>query len=49
MSYSHLTEQERYVIRHLRSTFNLRERARRLKRQHATNKPGVATGNNRVS
>lgn len=36
MSYSHLTEQERYVISHLRSTFSIREIARRLNRHHST-------------
>lgn len=36
MSYSHLTEQERYVISHLRSTFSIREIARRLDRNHST-------------
>ncbi|MCA1765280.1 MAG: IS30 family transposase [Desulfobulbaceae bacterium] len=36
MSYSHLTEQERYVISHLRSTFTIREIARRLNRHHST-------------
>jgi len=36
MSYRHLTEHERYVISHLRSTFSIREIARRLNRHHAT-------------
>lgn len=36
MSYTHLTEQERYVISHLRSTFSIREIARRLNRHHST-------------
>lgn len=36
MSYSHLTEKERYVISHLRSTFSIREIARRLNRHHST-------------
>ena len=36
MSYTHLTERERYVISHLRSTFSIREIARRLKRHHTT-------------
>ena len=36
MSYRHLTAQERYVISHLRSTFSIREIARRLKRHHST-------------
>lgn len=36
MSYEHLTEKERYVISHLRSTFSLREIARRLGRHHTT-------------
>jgi len=36
MSYTHLTEEERYVISHLRSTFSIREIARRLNRHHST-------------
>ena len=37
MSYTHLTEQERYVISHLKSAkFSLREIARRLGRHHST-------------
>lgn len=36
MSYKHLTAQERYVISHLRSTFSIREIARRLNRHHST-------------
>lgn len=36
MSYTHLTEQERYVISHLRTTFSIREIARRLNRHHST-------------
>jgi IS30 family transposase len=37
MSYTHLTEQERYVICHLKSArFSLREIARRLGRHHST-------------
>ncbi|MCK5606695.1 IS30 family transposase [Candidatus Pacearchaeota archaeon] len=37
MSYTHLTEQERYVISHLRvAGFSLREIARRLDRHHST-------------
>lgn len=36
MFYTHLTEQERYVISHLRSTFSIREIARRLNRHHST-------------
>ena len=36
MSYTQLTEKERYVISHLRSSFSIREIARRLKRHHAT-------------
>ena len=36
MPYRHLTAQERYVISHLRSTFSLREIARRLNRHHST-------------
>jgi IS30 family transposase len=37
MSYTHLTEQERYVISHLTcAEFSLREIARRIKRHHTT-------------
>lgn len=37
MSYTHLTQQERYVISHLRvAKFSIREIARRLNRHHAT-------------
>lgn len=36
MSYTHLTENERYVISHLRSMFSIREIARRLNRHHST-------------
>jgi IS30 family transposase len=36
MSYTQLTEKERYVISHLRSSFSIREIARRLKRHHTT-------------
>jgi IS30 family transposase len=37
MSYTHLTEQERYVISHLKvAEFSLREIARRIKRHHTT-------------
>jgi transposase, IS30 family len=37
MSYTHLTEQERYVISHLRvAGFSLREIGRRINRSHAT-------------
>jgi len=36
MSYSHFTENERYVISHMRSTFSLREIARRLGRHHTS-------------
>ena len=37
MSYTHLTQQERYVISHLRvARFSIREIARRLNRHHAT-------------
>ena len=36
MSYIQLTEKERYVISHLRSSFSIREIARRLKRHHTT-------------
>ena len=37
MSYTHLTENERYVISHLHiADFSLREIARRLKRHHST-------------
>jgi IS30 family transposase len=36
MSYTHLTQQERYVISHLQSRLSLREIARRLNRSHTT-------------
>jgi hypothetical protein len=36
MSYTHLTEKERYVISHLKSVFSLREIARRLGRHHTS-------------
>jgi len=37
MSYTHLTEKERYVISHLKvAGFSLREIARRLNRNHST-------------
>ncbi len=36
MSYTQLTEKERYVISHLRSSFSLREISRRLNRHHTT-------------
>ena len=36
MSYSHITENERYVISHLKSSFSLREIARRLGRHHTS-------------
>ena len=37
MSYTHLTEQERYVISHLTiAEFSLREIARRINRHHTT-------------
>lgn len=36
MSYTHLTENDRYVISHLNSTFSLREIARRLGRHHTS-------------
>ena len=37
MPYTHLTENERYVISHLRiAGFSLREIARRIKRHHTT-------------
>ncbi len=36
MSYTQLTEKDRYVISHLRSSFSIREIARRLKRHHTT-------------
>ncbi len=37
MSYTHLTEQERYVISHLKvAKFSLREIARRINRHHTT-------------
>lgn len=50
MSYSHITEKERYVITHLRlARYSLREIARRLGRHHSSisreikrNKPGLA-------
>jgi transposase, IS30 family len=36
MSYTQLTEKDRYVISHLRTSFSIREIARRLKRHHTT-------------
>jgi len=36
MSYSHLSEKERYVISHLQYPFSMREIARRLGRSHST-------------
>lgn len=36
MSYKHLSENERYVISHLRTSFSVREIARRLGRHHTT-------------
>lgn len=36
MSYTQITEKERYVISHLRTSFSIREIARRLKRHHTT-------------
>jgi len=36
MSYKHLSEKERYVISHLRTSFSVREIARRLGRHHTT-------------